>query len=96
MRVPRTALGGIVVFALGIALLLGVFFIAFVFFNNAANMLAQGESAAPNTLPPLSQKLYAGLLRLGFLLVMGYVSSLIAGKGIALFGVCREREEPKA
>jgi hypothetical protein len=96
MSVPRTALGGIVIFILGIVLLLGVFLLAFVFFNNAAALLAQGEGAAPNTLPPLSQKLYAGLLRLGFLLIMGYVSSLIAGKGIALYGACRDREEPKA
>jgi hypothetical protein len=90
MSTPRAACGGIVVFVLGIILLLGVFFFSFGLFNSAARMLAASGTAAPNTLPPLSQQISVGALRLGFLLIMGYVSSLIAGKGIALYGACRE------
>jgi hypothetical protein len=90
MGTPRAARGGLIIFALGIVLLLGVFFLCFVLFNSAASMLAASETAVPGSLPPLSLQITVGVLRLGFLLVMGYVSSLIAGKGIALYGACRE------
>jgi len=90
MNSPRAARWGMIIFILGLILLLMVFLLAFGMFHSTARLLAASENLPPTELPPLSQQLSVGALRLGFLLIMGYVSSLIAGKGIALYGACRE------
>lgn len=80
---------GLVVFALGIIMLLGVFFLSYGLFHSVADTLAAGENAPIGTLPPIANFLVANLIKMVFLLVMGYISSLIAGKGLALYGASR-------
>ncbi len=81
---------GLAVFALGIAMLLGVFFLSYGLFSYTARLLEQAGNTPPASLPPLSRVLAANGIRVVFLLVMGYVASLIAGKGLSLYGATRE------
>jgi hypothetical protein len=80
---------GLVVFALGVLMLLGVFGLSYGLFSSVADKLAAGENAAVGSLPPVGDFLAANATKLGFLLVMGYISSLIAGKGLSLYGASR-------
>jgi hypothetical protein len=84
---------GLLVFALGILMLLGVFGLSYSLFSTAAGRLAAAETAPVSSLSPISSFLANNAIKLAFLIVMGYVSSLIAGKGLSLYGV--SRGEPK-
>ena len=84
---------GLAVFALGIILLLGVFFIAYALFTNTGIDLARAETNPQTPLPPLSDFLASAAIRFGFLIVMGIVSSLIAGKGLSLYVAAREADK---
>ncbi len=83
---------GLLVFALGIVLLVVVFILAYGLFASTTGALVQADSLPPDSLPPLPAVLGVAAVKLGFLLVMGYISSLIAGKGIALLATLRETE----
>jgi len=87
---------GLVIFAFGMVLLLLVFFLSYGLFSSTARLLEQAESAPAQSLPPLSRVLATSGMRLGFLFVMGYVSSLIAGKGLSLYGAFQRRNESRA
>jgi tellurite resistance protein TehA-like permease len=91
---PRSPTGrlGLVVFTLGIILLLTVFVLSYFLFASIARQLAEAERLPAESLPPLSRLLAAGAMRLGFLLVMGYVASLIAGRGLSLYGTSQEKD----
>ncbi len=74
------------IFAIGIALLVGVFWLA-----------VSAFLAVPETLDAASKSSGQGLIaalagvaaRVGFLAVMAYVSSLVASKGLELFSAAR-------
>jgi len=88
---PRSAAGqavGLVLFGIGIFMLVCVFVWAYVLFDGAARALGEQKVANPQQ-PSLSQLLGAGGLRVAFLFVMGYVSSLLASKGLHLFAISR-------
>jgi len=81
---PSPTRWGFIVFALGILLLLGVFALSYAMFTSVAGMLEQAENNTSDSLPPISGFLAVNAIKLGFLIIMGYISSLIAGKGIHL------------
>lgn len=83
--VASAARWGLVVFVLGILMLFGVFFLSYGLFSGVAAKLAAGETAPVDSLPPIASFLAANFVKLLFLLVMGYISSLIAGKGLSLY-----------
>lgn len=75
---------GILVFLLGVALLLGVFVIAYMDLVAAGNgSIFQRMFNLPITLT----------FKAGLLLVMGIVASAIANKGIAFYEASRTRED---
>jgi hypothetical protein len=82
-------IAGMLVFAIGVGLLLLVFYLAYVFFTGLATALGAPASANPAQSPSLLTVLAKGVLQLGMLFLMGYVGSLIASKGLELFGVSR-------
>jgi len=73
---------GLVIFAVGIGLMVTVFIWAYHLFNGWAQHTSFGGGT-------LGQQLARGGIRLGLLFVMTYVASLIASKGLQLYGVCR-------
>lgn len=81
---------GIAVFVLGIALLLAVLFLCYHFFSTTARVLGNPEQLPANLLPPLSRVLAEAAVKLGGLIAMGYISSLIAARGLSLYGAARE------
>jgi hypothetical protein len=81
-------IAGMLVFLVGVALLLLVFYLAYVFFTGLVASLS-GSASASDKSPSLLTVLAKGVLQLGMLFVMGYVGSLIASKGLELFGVSR-------
>jgi len=83
---------GLVVFALGIGLLLVVFLLSYSLFASIARQLIAAQNLPAASLPPLSRILVIGAIRLGVLFAMGYVSSLIAAKGLALYNSSRETD----
>jgi hypothetical protein len=88
---PPTRAGqvaGLALLALGILLLVAVFVWAYLLFSSLAAALGGSEAAHPGE-PSLGALLGAGGLRVGFLFVMGYVSSLLASKGLHLFAISR-------
>ena len=79
-------IAGMLVFLIGVALLLLVFYLAYTFFTGLAHAISHPNPAkAPSLLTVLAR----GVLQLGMLFVMGYIGSLIASKGLELFGVSR-------
>ena len=87
----RTAAGqaiGLTLFALGIVLLLLVFVWAYQLFDGTARAIGDSKAVEAHQTPFL-QILGAGGLRVAFLFVMGYVSSLLASKGLHLFAISR-------
>jgi len=79
---------GMLVFLVGVGLLLLVFYLAYVFFNGLVAALSASPGNSEKS-PPLLTVLAKGVLQLGMLFLMGYVGSLIASKGLELFGVSR-------
>ena len=73
---------GLTIFAVGIALMVAVFIWSYHLFSGWARHTSFGGGT-------LGQELTRGGIRLGLLFVMAYVSSLIASKGLQLYGVCR-------
>jgi len=72
---------GIVMFVAGIILLALVFFWAYHMFGNwDKQALAKAD---------MTPALVGGAIQLGLLFVMAYIASLIATKGLQLYGVCR-------
>jgi len=90
MASSAAARWGLIVFVIGILLLLGVFFFSYGLFSYAAGQLVSSETAPVNSLKPISQLFFATAMKLGCLIVMGYVASLIAGRGLALLKASRE------
>jgi len=80
---------GIIIFALGVILLLLVFVWAYQLFVQAAHSLSSTTSASGASSPPLGRYLAGSAVRLAFLFVMSYAASLVATKGLQLYGVCR-------
>lgn len=74
---------GMVVFAVGLLLLLLVFWLSFQMFTAYT---AHPERAVGDA---VQQSAVAGGIRLVALFVMGYVASLLATKGLQLYGVCK-------
>ena len=72
---------GIVIFAIGVVLLIVVFALAAITFGQLARAMANPPSVGPGIPTVLA---VAGV-RAVFLLVMAYVSSLLASKGLDLF-----------
>ena len=93
MASSAAARWGLIVFVIGILLLLGVFLLSYRMFGFAVGQLVSSETAPVNSLKPISQLFSTSLIKLGFLLVMGYIASLIAGKGLALIKASREEAE---
>ena len=72
---------GIAMFVAGIVLLSLVFFWSYYMFNTWGDKnIAKAD---------MTQTLVGGGIQLGLLFVMAYVASLIATKGLQLYGVCR-------
>lgn len=80
---------GITVFILGIILLLAVFVLSYRLFNGTAHAIVGSTTIPIAELPPLSRVMAEAAVKLGLLLAMGYFSSLIAGKGLSLYGASR-------
>ena len=82
-------LGGLI-FAVGLLMLIAVFALAAVAFAQVPEVLASGGRSS-------GQGLVGGLAATGaraaFLLVMAYVSSLVASKGLELYQAARSRGE---
>ena len=78
-------IAGMLVFLIGVALLLLVFYLAYTFFTGLAHAISHPNPTAPSLLAVLAK----GVVQLGMLFVMGYIGSLIASKGLELFGVSR-------
>lgn len=74
---------GIAVFLLGVAMLIGVFVIAYV------DLVAAGDGSIFQRMFNLPVTL---TFKAGLLLVMGIVASAIANKGIALYAAARSTE----
>ena len=72
---------GIVMFVGGIILLALVFFWAYHMFGSWDKRLLVKADMTP--------ALVGGAIQLGLLFVMAYIASLIATKGLQLYGVCR-------
>jgi hypothetical protein len=79
---------GMLVFLLGVALLLLVFYLAYTFFTGLVAAIG-GHSSKTSQPPSVLTVLGTGIVQLGMLFIMGYVGSLIASKGLELFGVSR-------
>jgi len=90
MASSAAARWGLIVFVIGILLLLGVFFLSYRMFGFAAGQLVGSETTPVGSLKPISHLIFTSLMKLGFLIVMGYMASLIAGKGLALLKASRE------
>ena len=80
-------IAGMLVFLVGVCLLLLVFYLAYTFFHGL--VVALRAPVNPQHSPSALTVLAIGLVQLGMLFVMGYVGSLIASKGLELFGVSR-------
>ncbi|MBI4276824.1 MAG: hypothetical protein HY660_00085 [Armatimonadetes bacterium] len=80
---------GIAVFVFGIALLAVVFYIAY------RDLVVAGPitSLAPVAGPQLTELAIKVLLRAIFVFLMGYIASVISGKGIGLYQAARGRGE---
>jgi hypothetical protein len=81
---PAGRLLGIVVFLIGVAMLVAVFFIAY------RDLIASGDGSIFQRMFNLPVTL---LFKAGLLLVMGIAASAIANKGIALYAAARHLEE---
>jgi hypothetical protein len=90
MASSAAARWGLIVFVIGILLLLGVFFLSYRMFGYAAGQLVSSETTPVGFLKPISHLIFTSLMKLGCLIVMGYIASLIAGKGLALLKASRE------
>lgn len=76
---------GIIIFVLGIVLLVVVFALAAITFGQLARAMADPSAAGPG----IPTVLAAAAVRAVFLLVMAYVSSLLASKGLDLFSAAK-------
>lgn len=81
--------GGLL-FAVGMAMLIVVFGLAATAFMEVPEALAAGGQASAAGLAPA---LAGTAARVGFLLVMAYVSSLFASKGLELYEAARGRDK---
>jgi len=79
---------GLALFALGIFLLATVFVRAYLLFGGFAQALGGSGIADPGQ-PSLSAILARGGLQVALLFVMGYLSSLLASRGLHLFAISR-------
>jgi flagellar basal body-associated protein FliL len=76
---------GIVIFTVGIALMAVVFVLAILTFQQLPQLLASDQPPPQGILAVLA----IAAARAVFLLVMGYVSSLMASKGLDLYAASR-------
>jgi hypothetical protein len=74
-----------VIFAIGVALLAAVFVLAILTFRQLPQVLASDQPAPQGTLAVLG----IAAVRAVFFIVLGYVSSLIASKGLELYSASR-------
>jgi hypothetical protein len=81
---PAGRVLGIVVFLIGVAMLIAVFFIAY------RDLIASGDGSIFQRMFNLPVTL---MFKAGLLLVMGIAASAIANKGIALYAAARLVEE---
>ncbi len=84
---PGRWLGGLI-FAVGLAMMAVVFGLAVTaFFRIPEALLSTSRSGSEGLARPLA----AAGVQIGFLFVMGYVSSLFTSKGLELFSAARTR-----
>jgi hypothetical protein len=76
---------GMIVFAIGVALLAAVLILAMLTFRQLPQVLASDQPVPQGILTVLA----IAAVRALFLIVMGYVSSLIASKGLELYSASR-------
>lgn len=81
---------GAVIFGAGVALLLVVFVLAAVTFYRLPQLLSSSSSGPRGIALPLA----ISLVRAVFLLVMAYVSSLLASKGLELLSTANTEGSP--
>jgi uncharacterized membrane protein YraQ (UPF0718 family) len=79
---------GALIFAVGVVMLVGVFVVAAAAFAEIPIALAKGGSGSG-----LGHALAVTGARAAFLLVMAYVSSLLASKGLDLYQAARVQSE---
>jgi hypothetical protein len=79
---------GMVIFAIGVALLAAVFVLTILTFRQLPQILASDQPAPQGMLTVLA----IAAVRAVFLIVMGYVSSLIASKGLELYAASRSSQ----
>lgn len=85
-RGNRVARGlGVVIFVIGVVLLGVVFALAAVTFSQLPRLLANSQAGVQG----LGMMLLTAAVRAIFLLVMAYVSSLLASKGLELYAAAR-------
>ena len=77
---------GAALFTIGMVMLVGVFALAAVSFAQVPRAIGGSHAASD---PGLGALLGAAAARAGFLLVMAYVSSLVASKGLELYQAAR-------
>jgi ABC-type nickel/cobalt efflux system permease component RcnA len=83
---PGRWLGGLV-FLIGLAMMVAVFALAAIAFFQVPEALISGSDEG------LGRPLAVAGAQVGFLLVMAYLSSLFASKGLELFTVARVKAE---
>jgi len=76
---------GMIIFAIGIALMLLVFVLAAMTFSQLPQLIGGGTAAPQGIVSVLT----VAAVRGGLLLVMAYVSSLLASKGLELYAVSK-------
>lgn len=79
---------GIVIFMVGIAILLFVFYNAYIMFNEPIPGLTDANPSTKLTVDMLGKILVSVLIKLLLLFVMALAGSLIAARGIGLYTKC--------